>query len=113
MILQNIVISNGGSSVKKYTVYLATNNTCSGKVFNITYGDLLQHRDAKLCLRDSSASNFLIKGVDDIFLAPRADFFPRPDLTTAISSNSTTKYGNGYGAVTEELIRDNQLVAQP
>ena len=111
MILQNIAISNGNSSVKEYTVCLANNNACSNTFFNITYGDLLLHRNAKLCLRNSSASNVLIKGVDEIFLAPRADFFVRPDLT--ILSNSTTKYGNGYGAVTQELIRNNELVASP
>jgi len=110
MILQNIAISNGNFSVKNYTVYLAANNACSSKFFEITYGDLLRHRNAKLCLRDSSASNVLIKGVDEIFLAPRADFFVRSDLTTL--SNSTTKYGNGYGAVTQKLIHNNVLVAR-
>ena len=117
MKLQNLAISKGTYSnnnpvVDNYTVYLAENNACSSKIFTIMHGEILLHIDAKLCLKKSSDLSALIKGIDEIFLAPRADFFPRPDLTTAISGGETIKYGNGYGAVAEELIRDNSLVAR-
>jgi len=116
MKLQNLAISNGTYSnnkpvVDNYTVYLAENNACSSKIFTIMHGELLLHIDAKLCLKKSSGLSALIKGVDEIFLAPRADFFPRPGLTTAKSGGETIKYGDGRGAVTEELIRNNSLVA--
>jgi hypothetical protein len=110
MILQNVAISDGQSSVKKYTVYLATNNIYNGTFFNITYGDLLKHSHAKLYLSDSSTSSVIIKGVDEIFLAPRADFFVRPDLTTL--SDGVTKYGEGYGAVTDRLIYESGRLAE-
>ena len=115
MKVQNIAISDGTYSngkpvVKHYTAYLAINNECN-TIFTISTGDLLLHRNAKLCLKTSTDSSALIKGVDEIFLAPRADFFPRPDLTTAISGNRTIKYGNGYGAILEKLIRRGSLAA--
>ncbi len=117
MKLQNLAISNGTYSnnnpvVDNYTVYLAENNACSSKIFTITYGELLLHIGAKLCLKKSSDSSALIKGIDEIFLAPRADFFPIPGLTKATSGGETIKYGNGRGAVAEELIRNNSLVAR-
>jgi hypothetical protein len=113
MRLQTIAISNGngGNAYDVYTAHLAVGSQCQG-IFNINGDDLLQHVEANLCLRSSSNSSVLFRSVKDIFLAPRADFFPRPDLTTAISGNQTFKYGNGNGAVLDKLMNGNQLFAQ-
>ncbi len=115
MQIQSIAISrgnyeNGEPVVHVYTPYLAMNNGCSTQ-FTVPSGDLLKHIDAKLCLRSSSDSSVVTTSVKDIFLAPRADFFPRPDLTIA-SASRRIKYGNGRGTVLEELIKNGRLVAQ-
>ncbi len=121
MQIQQIAISRGtysgeGSNrkpvVEVYTPYLAMNNGCS-KAFTVSTGDLLLHMDAQLCLRSSSDSSVLRTSVNEIFLAPRADFFPRPDLTIAVSGDRRIYYGNGRGAVLEELIKNGRLIAQP
>jgi hypothetical protein len=114
MKLQNIAISNGthdsnGNPV--FTTYTAYIDERAGKFLEIYRDDLLYHIDVNLYLRSSSNSNALTKSVREIFLAPRADLFPRPDLTNAILGSERIRYGNGQGTVTEKLIENNRLIA--
>jgi hypothetical protein len=116
MKLHNIAISNGTHDINgnpvftTYTVHLNVNNQCN-QDFTINSGDLLHYRTAKLCLKAPNSST-LVKSVSEIFLAPQANFFPRPDLTIAMLGNKSIQYGNGWGTITEKLIHNNSLVAQ-
>jgi hypothetical protein len=116
MQVQNIAISDGTYRDNKpvvytYTAHLAVGNQCNN-IFTIESGDLLKHIDANLCLRSSSESSVLFSNVKDIFLAPKANFYPRPDLTMAISSGKKVYYGDGRGVILDRLVDSGRLVAQ-
>jgi len=113
MKLEIVGISNGtgGDGYKTYTTHLAVGNQCNN-IFTINRRDLLKHIDANLCLRSSSDTSVSFSSVKDIFLAPKANFYPRPDLTVAISSGKKVYYGDRKGVVLDKLMGNNGLVVQ-